>query len=53
MWFVLPRKRVVRVYTSGTEYTTLDISGTLSAGPVLPGLIIPVREVFEDPVFEE
>jgi Uma2 family endonuclease len=53
MWFVLPRKRVVRIYRSGNEYTTLDSSGSLSADPVLPGLTIPVREVFEDPVFEE
>ena len=53
MWFVLPRRRVARVYTSGAEYAILDISGTLSADPVLPGLVIPVREVFEDPVFEE
>lgn len=52
MWFVLPRKRVVRVYTSATEYTTIDLSGILSAEPVLPGLSIPVREVFDDPIFE-
>jgi Uma2 family endonuclease len=53
MWFVLPRRRVVRLYTSGTDFTTLDVTGTLRAEPVLPGLSIPVREVFEDPVFEE
>ena len=53
MWYVIPRKRIVRVYTSGTEYTTLDTSGTLHGEPVLPGLSIPVREVFEDPVFND
>lgn len=52
MWFVLPRKRMVRLYTSGAEYTTLDLSGTLSADPVLSGLSVPVREVFEDPTFD-
>lgn len=53
IWYVVPRKRVVRVYTGGREYATLDTSGTLLAEPALPGLSIPVREVFEDPVFEE
>jgi len=52
MWFVLPRKRVVRLYTGAADYTTLDLSGSLSAAPVLPGLVVPVREVFEDPAFD-
>jgi Uma2 family endonuclease len=53
IWFVLPRSRCVRVYTAAADCVTLQFSGTLSAEPVLPGLTIPVREVFEDPVFEE
>ena len=52
MWFVMPRKRIVRFYTSATEYTTLDLKGTLSAAPVLPEFTFSVREVFEDPAFD-
>lgn len=52
IWFVMPRKRIARLYIGATEYTTLDLEGTLSAAPVLPGLTIPVREVFEDPAFD-
>jgi len=52
MWFVLPRKRLVRLYTGAKDYTTFDLSGTLSAEPVLAGLSIPIREVFEDPAFD-
>jgi Uma2 family endonuclease len=51
-WLVLPRKRVVRVYTAGREFEMLDSSGVLDPGPSLPGLKIPVREVFEDPAFD-
>jgi Uma2 family endonuclease len=51
-WLVLPRKRTVRVYSDGREYQTLDTTGILAAEECLPGLKIPVREVFEDPVFE-
>jgi len=51
-WLVLPRKRTVRVYTDGRDYQTLDISGVPSIEECLPGLAIPVREVFEDPAFE-
>ena len=53
MWYVIPRQRIARVYTSRTEYTTLAISGTLHGESVLPGLSIPIREVFEDPAFND
>jgi Uma2 family endonuclease len=53
MWFVLPRKRIVRLYTAATDYQVMELAGILRAEPVLPGLAIPVREVFEDPVFQE
>jgi len=45
-------KRTVRVYSDGREYQTLDVAGMLSTEECLPGLNIPVREVFEDPAFE-
>jgi Uma2 family endonuclease len=51
-WIVLPRKRLVRVYSSGREYQTLGVPGVLDAGRSLPGLSIPVAEVFQDPAFD-
>lgn len=52
-WFVLPRRRSVRVYAGSLEYQEIGEEGVLEGGSVLPGLTIPVREVFIDPVFEE
>ena len=51
-WFVLPRKRSVRVYAGSLNYTEVSDDAVLDAGPVIPGLTIPVREVFMDPIFE-
>jgi Uma2 family endonuclease len=53
IWFVLPRHRQVRVYPGSLEYVALGEEGVLDAQKVLPGLTIPVREVFADPIFED
>jgi Uma2 family endonuclease len=51
-WLVLPRKRAVRIYDGSMDYPTVGEESVLDAGKVLPGLAIPVREVFADPVFD-
>jgi Uma2 family endonuclease len=47
VWYVNPRKRQVRVYTAPDQSVVLDEEGTLDGGDVLPGLALPVREVFK------
>jgi Uma2 family endonuclease len=48
VWFVDPRKRTVRVYTSPDEVTELAESDTLDGGKVLPGFSVPVARLFAD-----
>ncbi len=47
VWYFDHRKRTVKVYTSPDQFTLLDESQTLDGGDVLPGLVIPLRELFE------
>ncbi len=47
VWYFDHRKRTVKVYTSPDQVTVLDESRTLDGGDVLPGLVIPLRELFE------
>jgi Uma2 family endonuclease len=46
VWVVCPATRQVAVYTPGMEVTIVTEGGTLLGGPVLPGLSIPVAEIF-------
>lgn len=46
IWLVDPRKREVRVYDRSGEMIVLDEDQTLDGGSVLPGLKLPVRQVF-------
>ncbi|MHB1561857.1 MAG: Uma2 family endonuclease [Isosphaeraceae bacterium] len=46
-WYFDPRVRTVTVYTAPDQFVVLDQSGTLDGGDVLPGLVIPLRELFE------
>lgn len=48
VWVVSPEARSVRVYRSAEKSFLLTEDGTLTGDPVLPGLAIPVREVFEE-----
>jgi Uma2 family endonuclease len=47
VWYVDPRSRTVTVYTSPDQLIVLDESQTLDGGTVLPGLEIPLRELFD------
>ena len=48
VWFVDPKKRTVRVYTSPDEATELTESDTLDGDDVLPGFSVPVARLFAD-----
>jgi Uma2 family endonuclease len=47
VWYFDPRARTVTVYTSPDQFIVLDESQTLDGGDVLPGLVIPLRELFD------
>jgi len=47
VWFFDLKSRTVTVYTSPEQSTVLDESETLDGGDVLPGLVLPVRALFE------
>lgn len=53
VWFVEPLKRTVRVFLSRHESRLLRESQTLDGGDVLPGLTLPIREIFAVPTEEE
>ncbi len=46
VWLVGPRKRTVRVYTAPDQSVRLAEGQALDGGDVLPGLRLPLREVF-------
>ena len=46
VWIVNPKTQSVRVNTSPRKAVTLGIDDVLDGGEVLPGLKIPVRDVF-------
>jgi Uma2 family endonuclease len=45
-WVVDPRKRCVSVYTAPDQFRLLQEDQSLDGGDVLPGLSLPLREVF-------
>jgi Uma2 family endonuclease len=47
VWLVDPRKRCVRVYTAPDRSRLLKEDQTLDGGEVLPGLSLPVHQIFE------
>jgi Uma2 family endonuclease len=47
-WVVDPRKRTVRVHTAADQSHLLTEDQSLDGGDVLPGLNLPVREVFAE-----
>jgi Uma2 family endonuclease len=49
VWFVLPKKRLMRVYTAPDRFTQLDADQTLDGGAVLPGFALPLRDLFDRP----
>jgi Uncharacterized protein conserved in cyanobacteria len=46
VWIVDPSARTVEVYSPGQPVQTVSESGTLSGGDLLPGLRIPVKDIF-------
>src|SRR5262245_48912949 len=46
VWFIDPRRRTVQVLTSPDQSRTLAEGQTLDGGDVLPGLALPLRQVF-------
>ena len=46
-WVVIPPKRLVRVYTSATDFSELGEDDTLDGGEILPGFRLSIREWFE------
>jgi Uma2 family endonuclease len=46
-WVVDPKTETVRVHRSPWEFVVLKVGDVLDGGDVIPGLRIPVRELFE------
>ena len=46
-WVVDPKTKTVRVHTAPRESVILGVGDNLDGGDVLPGLRLPVRDVFE------
>jgi Uma2 family endonuclease len=46
VWFVNPRKRIVEAFSAPDQSVVLAEDQTLDGGGVLPGLALPVRQVF-------
>jgi Uma2 family endonuclease len=47
VWYVDPRSRTIRVFTSPEAVSTLSEGETLGGGKLLPGFQLPVSKVFE------
>jgi Uma2 family endonuclease len=47
VWYVDPKPRTLRVYTSPRKSTLLTEDDTLDGGQVLPGFSLPIRQWFE------
>lgn len=47
VWVVYPSSKTVVVHTPDAETRILHIDGVLEGGDVLPGLALPVRDVFK------
>jgi len=48
VWVVNPETRTVEVYTPDKRAYRLGADGTLDGGEVLPGLALPVKDLFPD-----
>ncbi|HEX3050487.1 MAG TPA: Uma2 family endonuclease [Aggregatilineaceae bacterium] len=47
VWVIYPASRTVAVHGSDTSPSLLDQDGILTWGDVLPGLTLPVRDIFK------
>jgi Uma2 family endonuclease len=48
VWMIDPRTRTATVFTGPEQSTALDESQTLDGGTVLPGFLLPLRELFAE-----
>lgn len=49
VWLIYPTKRLVEVFTADGEVDIFGAGEVLSGEEVLPGFILPVVDIFEDP----
>ncbi len=49
VWYIDPRTRTARAFTSEEQFVELDENGMLSGGAVLPGLKVSLAELFALP----
>lgn len=52
VWLIYPQKRVIEVYDPDADVEILVEGDVLTGKDVLPGFILPVAEVFADPLAE-
>jgi Uma2 family endonuclease len=48
VWMIDPRTRTATVFTGPDQSTALDESQALDGGDVLPGFLLPLRELFAE-----
>jgi Uma2 family endonuclease len=48
VWMIDPRSRTATVFTGPEQSSVLDESQTLDGGEVLPGFLLPLRELFAE-----
>ena len=48
VWMIEPKDRTAAVFTSPEHSTRLDESQTLDGGAVLPGFVLPLRDLFAE-----
>ncbi len=53
VWYVDPAKLTARVFTSPDDSQLLREKHALDGGTVLPGFVLPLRELFSDPLSDE
>ena len=53
VWYVDPAKLTARVFTSPDDSQLLREKHALEGGTVLPGFVLPLRELFADPLADE
>ena len=46
VWYVYPRTKTVKVFTSPRKPTTFREHETLDGGDVLPGFALPLKDLF-------
>ena len=46
VWVIDPPSRTAKIYISATDFETVDSTGTLDGGSVLPGFQLPLADIF-------